>query len=153
MARVLPLYQMVPEASFEGMVLIDEALPYSEVAKRIKEAMEPTKDSRGAVLDIVYPVPRHPPMRPESGFVDFVSFLSPCSSFHLNFRPPDANLGIEGPARGTALQGQLSPAAEGPNPGGNEPRHGWLGQEDEGAHEEKGDTEAASSRSRRGDKQ
>ena len=32
MARMLPLYQMVPEASFEGMVLVDEALPYSEVA-------------------------------------------------------------------------------------------------------------------------
>ena len=32
MASVLPLYQMVPEASFEGTVLVDEALPYSEVA-------------------------------------------------------------------------------------------------------------------------
>ena len=85
MARALPLYQMVPEASFEGTVLVDEALPYSEVAQRIKEAMEPTKDSAGAVLDFVYPVPGHPPMRPEPGFVDFVSFLSPCSSFLLNF--------------------------------------------------------------------
>ena len=32
MAHVLPLYQMVPEASFKGTVLVDEALPYSEVA-------------------------------------------------------------------------------------------------------------------------
>ena len=32
MARALPLYQMVPEASFKGTVLVDEVLPYSEVA-------------------------------------------------------------------------------------------------------------------------
>ena len=79
MARALPLYQMVPEASFEGTVLVDEALPYSEVAQRIKEAMEPTKDSIGTILDFVYPVPGHPPMRPEPGFIDFVSFLASCS--------------------------------------------------------------------------
>ena len=65
MARVLPLYQMVPEASFEGTVLADEAHPPSEVAQRIKEAMEPTKDFVGAVLDFMYPVPGHPPIRPE----------------------------------------------------------------------------------------
>jgi len=82
---MLPLYQMVPEASFEGTVLADKALPPSEVAQRIKEAMEPMKDSVGAVLDFVYPVPGHPPMRPEPWFVDFVSFLSPCTSFHLTF--------------------------------------------------------------------
>ena len=70
---------MVPKASFEGTMLIDEALPFSEVAQRIKEAMEPMKDSTGAVLDFVYPVPGHPPMRPEPGFVDFVSFLASCS--------------------------------------------------------------------------
>ena len=85
MARVLPLHQMAPGASFEGTVLVDEALPPSEVAQRIKEAMEPTKDSAGAVHDFVYPVPGHPPMRLGLGFVDFVSLLSPCSSFHLNF--------------------------------------------------------------------
>ena len=32
MARALPLYRMMPGMSFEGMVLVDEALPYSEVA-------------------------------------------------------------------------------------------------------------------------
>ena len=74
-ARALPLYQMVPEASFEGTALANEALPPFEVAQRIKEAMEPTKDSVGAILDFVYPVPGHPPMRPEPGFVDFVSFF------------------------------------------------------------------------------
>ena len=57
MVRVLPLHQMMPGMSLEGTVLVDEALPYSEVAQRIKEATEPTKDSAGRVLDIVYPVP------------------------------------------------------------------------------------------------
>ena len=79
MARVLPLYQMMPGMSFEGMVLVGEALPYSEVAQRIKEAMEPMKDSTGRVLDIVYPVLGHPPMRPEPGFFEFVSPPLPCS--------------------------------------------------------------------------
>ena len=60
-------------------VLVDEALPYSKVAQRVKEALAPTKDSAGAVLDFVYPVPGHPPMRPKPGFVDFVSFLASCS--------------------------------------------------------------------------
>ena len=87
MARVLPLHQMVPGASFEGTVLVDETLPPSEVAQRIKEAIEPLKDGAGVILDFVYLVPGHPPMWPELGFVDFVSFLSPCSSFHLNIRP------------------------------------------------------------------
>ena len=104
MACVLPLYQMVLEASFGGTTLVNEVLPPSEVAHRIKEAMEPTKDSVGAILDFVYLVPGHPPMRLEPGFVDFISFLSPCSSFHLNFRPPDANVGIARPAEGTILQ-------------------------------------------------
>ena len=85
MARALPLHQMVPGASFEGMVLIDEALPPSEVAQRIKEAMEPSKETAGATLDHVYPVPGHPPMRPEPGFFEFVSFLSSRSSSYLNF--------------------------------------------------------------------
>ena len=76
MARALPLYQMVPGVSFEGMALADEALPPSEVAQRIKEAIEPMKDSIGAILDFVYLESGHPPMRPEPGFVEFVSFLS-----------------------------------------------------------------------------
>ena len=76
---------MVLKASFEGTTLVDEALPPSKVVQHIKEAMEPTKDSISAVVDFVYPVPGHPPMRLEPGFIDFVSFLSPRSSFRLNF--------------------------------------------------------------------
>ena len=81
MVRALPLHQMVPEASFEGMVLVDKAIPPSEVAQRIKEAMEPSKDTAGVVLHFVYPMPGHPPMRPEPGFINFVSSLSPCLIF------------------------------------------------------------------------
>ena len=79
MARVLPLHRMMPGMSFEGTVLVDEALPFSEVAQRIKEAMEPAKDSKGSVLNIVYPVPEHPPMWPNPGFFEFVSPLLPGS--------------------------------------------------------------------------
>ena len=79
MARVLPLHRMMPGMSFEGTVLVDEALPYSEVAQRIKEATKLTKDSTGRVLDIVILVPGHPPMRPEPGFFEFVSPLLPGS--------------------------------------------------------------------------
>ena len=85
MACALPLYRMVPGESFEGTVLVDEALAPSEVAQHIKEAMEPLKDTPGSALEHVYPVPGHPPMRPEPEFFEFVSFPSPCSSFHLNF--------------------------------------------------------------------
>ena len=85
MAHTLPLHRMVSGVSFEGTVLVDEVLPPSEVAQRIKEAMEPSKDTTGVVLDHVYPVPGHPPMWPELGFFDSVSFLSPRSSFRLNF--------------------------------------------------------------------
>ena len=84
MARVLSLHRMMPGMSFKGTVLVDEALPFSEVAQRIKEATEPTKDSKGSVLDIMYPMPGHPPMRPEPGFFEFVSLLLQCSLFFLN---------------------------------------------------------------------
>ena len=86
--------------SFEGTVLVDEALPFSEVAQRIKEATEPTKDSTGDVLDIVYPVPGHPPMRPEPGFFEFVSLLLPCSFFFLNLHFFDTRFCDAGTSRG-----------------------------------------------------
>ena len=72
---------MVPRAPFKGTVLADEALRPSEVAQRIKEAMEPSKDNAGVVLDFMYPVPGHPPMWLELGFIDFVSSFSPCLLF------------------------------------------------------------------------
>ena len=81
MSHALPLYLMAPGASLEGMMLVDEALPPTEVARRIKEAMEPSKDTATVVLDFVFPVLRHPPMWPELGFIDFVSFPSLYSFF------------------------------------------------------------------------
>ena len=51
---------MAPGASLEGTTLADGALPPTEVAQRIKEAMEPSKDTTGVVLDFVYPVLGHP---------------------------------------------------------------------------------------------
>ena len=82
MSHVLPLYLMVPGASLDGTALTEGALSPSKVAQRIKEAMEPSWDDTGAILDFVYLVPGHPPMWPEPGYIDFVSSLSPCHLFN-----------------------------------------------------------------------
>ena len=82
MMRALPLYVMVPEASFDGTTLAEGALPHSKVAQCIKEAMEPSRDDMGVPLDFVYPVPGHPSMRPEPGYVVFVSFPFSCLLFN-----------------------------------------------------------------------
>ena len=124
MARALPLHRMVPGMSFEGTVPVDEALPFFEVAPRIKEATEPTKDSKGDVLDILYPVPRHPPMRPEPGFFEFVSLLLPCSFFFLNLHFFDLTFVMLEPAEGASLQRQSSSTAKGQGHGGSESPHG-----------------------------
>ena len=65
MMHVLPLYAMAPEASFDRTVLAEGALPYSKVAQRIKEAMEPLWDDASAPLNFVFPVLGHPPMWPQ----------------------------------------------------------------------------------------
>ena len=64
MRRVLPLHMMAPRASFDGTTLTEGALSPSEVAQRIKEAMEPPQDDAGTILDFVYLVPGHPSMQP-----------------------------------------------------------------------------------------
>ena len=84
MSRALPLYLMVPGASLDGMALADEALSPSEVAQHIKEVMESPRDSAGAPLDFVYPVPSHPPMCPEPGYIILVSFPFLMPSLQLN---------------------------------------------------------------------
>ena len=76
---------MVPRESFEGTVLVDEALAPSEVAQRIKEAMELLKDTIGSTLEHVYLVLGHPPMRPEPGFLEFVSFFFPMPLLSFEF--------------------------------------------------------------------
>ena len=82
MTHVLQLYAMVPEASFDGMMLAEGALPHFEVAQRIKEALEPSRDDVGAPLDFVFPVLRQPPMRSEPGYVIFLSFPFSCLLFN-----------------------------------------------------------------------
>ena len=81
MMRSLLLYAMASEVSFDGTTLVERALPNSEIAQRIKEVMEPLWDNAGAALDFVYSVPRHPLMRPEPGYVVFVSFPFSCLLF------------------------------------------------------------------------
>jgi len=76
MARTLPLHQMALGASLIGTLLAEGALPPSEVAQHIKEVMEPSRDVDDSTLDFVYPVPGHPPMWLEPGYIAFVSFLS-----------------------------------------------------------------------------
>ena len=73
---------MAPGASLNGTMLAEGALSPSEVAQRIKEAMEPLWDDASAILDFVYLMLGHPPMRPESGYIVFVSFLSSCLLFN-----------------------------------------------------------------------
>ena len=73
---------MAPGASFDGTTLAEGALSSFEVAQCIKEAMEPSRDNAGAVLDFVYLVPEHPLMRLEPGYINFVSFLSLCLLFN-----------------------------------------------------------------------
>ena len=82
MRRVLPLHMMAPGVSLNGTTLAEGVLSPSKVAQRIKEAMEPPWDDVGAVLDFVYSVPGHPPMRPKPGYIVFISFLSSCLLFN-----------------------------------------------------------------------
>jgi hypothetical protein len=69
MARALLLYEMVPGAPRNGTTLAQEVLRDSVIAQRIKDAT--VVDD----LDFVFPIPVHPMMRPDTGFVDLVSFF------------------------------------------------------------------------------
>ena len=64
------------------MALAEGMLPNSEIAQRIKEAMEPLRDDVGAAVDFIYSVSGHPPMRPKLGYVVFVSFPFSCLLFN-----------------------------------------------------------------------
>ena len=82
MTPALPLYVMAPEALFDGTALAEGTLPNSKIVQRIKEVMEPLRDDAGAALDFVYPVPGHPSMLLEPGYVVFVSFPFSCLLFN-----------------------------------------------------------------------
>ena len=51
MTCALPLHMMVPGVALDGTTLAEGALSPSEVAQRIKEAMEPSWDNASATLD------------------------------------------------------------------------------------------------------
>jgi len=82
MRHALPLHTMAPGASLDRTTLAEGALSRSKVAQRIKEVMEPSRDDASTILEFVYPVSGHPPMRPEPGYIIFVSFLSLCLLFN-----------------------------------------------------------------------
>jgi hypothetical protein len=81
MARTLSMHRMVPVTQLKETVLAKGPLANSEIAQCLKEAMDAPKDSMGATIEFVYPVPRHPPMRPEPGFIRFVSYSLSSPSF------------------------------------------------------------------------
>ena len=56
--------------------------PQYEITQHIKETMEPLRVNAGAALDFVYPVPGHPSMWPEPGYVVLVSFPFSCFLFN-----------------------------------------------------------------------
>ena len=88
MRHTLPLHMMTPGASLDGTALVEGALSPSEVAQRVTEAMEPSRDDACAVLDFVYPVPGHPPMRPEPGVFLLCKLSFPALLFLLDFFDP-----------------------------------------------------------------
>ena len=75
MALTLPMWKMTPYSTPEGTVMVaGEALSVDEMAQRLKEAMEfPTDPS--VDLALVYPIPGHPVMWPNTGFIELVSLL------------------------------------------------------------------------------
>ena len=143
MMRALPLYAMAPGASFDETVLAEGALSPSKVAQRIKEAMEPSRDSAGAPLDFVYPVLGHPPMQSESGYIVLVSFPFFMPSLQLNSRPLDTDIEIGGPAEGPHPRGLPSSIVEGSIHEGGEQRRGRAAEEGEGGQEEEEVVETA----------
>jgi len=88
MRHSLPLHMMALGASLDGTTLAKGVLSPSKVAQRIKEAMEPSQDNAGAVLEFVYMVPGHPPMQPEPRYIVLVSFL---------FLVPSSSIGLPTP--------------------------------------------------------
>ena len=102
MMRTLLLYAMAPEVSFNGTTLAKGTLPNFEIMQRIKEAMEPLRDNTGAALNFFYPVPGHPPMRMEPGYVVFISFPFLLPSLQLISQPRETNFERGGTSRGTS---------------------------------------------------
>ena len=144
---------MAPEALFDGTVLAEGVLTNSEIAQCIKEAMELSWDDAGAPLDFIYPVPRHPLMRPEPGHVVFVSLPFPCLLFKRFLDLLILTLRGVGLAEGPHLHGSPGVVAEGSIREGDESRRGRAAKEGEGGQEEEQAAEAASMGTRGGHRQ
>lgn len=77
MARQLWIWEMTPDSSPEGTVMVtDGAINLGEVEDRLEGAMDSLSD-----LVIVYPVLSHPPMRLDAGFVALVSRAATAISY------------------------------------------------------------------------
>ena len=113
MTRTLPLYTMAPEASFDRASLTEGMLPNTEITQRIKEVMEPLWDDIGVVLDFVYPMPGHPVMWPEPGYIVFISFPFSCLSFSSFPDPMRLTLRGAGLVEGPHPHGSPGGGAEG----------------------------------------
>jgi hypothetical protein len=75
---------MALSASLEGTVLAEGAFPNAKITQHIKEATEATWDTARVILDFVYLVLGHPVMRPDAGFIKFISFSFFCPSLPVN---------------------------------------------------------------------
>jgi hypothetical protein len=60
---------MTPAVPFDEMLVVHEALHDTEVAQRINDAM------MEANLDFIFLILGHPMMRPDVGFIEFVSYF------------------------------------------------------------------------------
>lgn len=69
MARALPLYEMMPDAPLDGMVLVHEALRDSEVTQCIKDMTMEVN------LEFMFLILGYPTMRLDVGFIELVSSL------------------------------------------------------------------------------
>jgi hypothetical protein len=104
---------MVPVARLEGTVLAEGPLADSEITRRLKEAMDASKDSLGATINFVYSVLRHPDdagawLRQICKLSSPLHLLSPIDLFN------PTNLILSGvmPAEGPHAQGTLGADAE-----------------------------------------
>lgn len=74
MSCMLPLYHTGPDARPEGALLAEAPLTPSEIAQRIWDTMGSREGPTKTIRDIVFLVSGCPSMRPEPGFVVFISF-------------------------------------------------------------------------------
>ena len=75
MTRTLLMYKMTSDSTLEGTVMVaSEALNIGEMAQHLKEVME-CLAGLSVDLALVYLVPRHLVIRPDTGFIELVSLF------------------------------------------------------------------------------